>query len=106
VAVLPEGLRREVLRLRAERRVPLMERRSVQAELPCPEQPEAARLAVPVGPHWECSACPSAAVAPMALASRLPAAAGPQVVRLPAEQVALRSEPEEPGVAAAPRREV
>jgi hypothetical protein len=40
----------------------------------------------------------------MASASR-PPAAGPQVVRLPAEQEALRSEPEQPGVPAVPRRE-
>jgi hypothetical protein len=104
VAVLPEGLRREVLRLRAERRGPLTERHSGQAELPRPEHREAARLGVPAGPHRECPARPSAAVAPMASASRLPAA-GPQVVRLPAEQGALRSEPEQPGVPAAPRRE-
>jgi hypothetical protein len=104
VAVLPEGLRREVLRLQAERRVPLMERRSVQAELPCPEYPEAARPGVPAGPHRERPACPSAAVAPMVLASRLPAAE-PQVVRLMAAQAVLRSEPEEQGVLAVPRRE-
>jgi hypothetical protein len=102
--LLPEGLRRAVLRLRAERRAPLRERHSVQAELPCPEHPEAARPGVPAGPHRECPAYPSAAVVPMALASRLPAA-GPQVVRLTAEQVALRSEPEEQGVLAEPRRE-
>jgi hypothetical protein len=100
VAVLPEGLRREELRLQAERRVPPRERRSVQAESPCPEHPEAARLGVPAGPHRACPAYPSAAVAPMAVALLL--AAWPQVVRLPAE---LRSEPEERGVPAAPRRE-
>jgi hypothetical protein len=110
VPVLPEGLpreglRREVLRLQAERRVPLMERHSGQAELPCPEHPEAARPGVPAGPHRERPACPSAAVAPMALASG-PPAAEPQVVPLTAEQVVLRSEPEEQGVLAAPRREV
>jgi hypothetical protein len=104
--VLPEGLRREgprreVLRLQAERRGPLMERHSVQAELPCPEHPEAARLDVPAGPHRERPGCPSAAVAPMASVARL-LAAGPQVVRLLAER---RSEPAEPGVPAAPRRE-
>jgi hypothetical protein len=104
VAVLPEGLRREVLRLQAERGVPLVERHSGRAELPCPDHPEAARLGVPGGPHQECPGRLSAAVAPMAMALWL-AAAGPQVVRLPAEQGALRSEPEEPGVPAAPRRE-
>ena len=103
MGVLPEGLRREVLRLQAERRVPLMERHSVQAELPCPEHPEVARPGVPAGPHRECPARPSAAVAPMALASRLPAAEA-QVVPLRGA-VALRSEPEEQGVPAAPRRE-
>jgi hypothetical protein len=40
----------------------------------------------------------------MALASRLPAAE-PRVVRLTAEQVVLRSEPEQQGVLAVPRRE-
>jgi hypothetical protein len=83
LAVLLEGLRREVLRLQAERRAPLMERRSVQAEVPCPERPEAARPGVPAGLHRERPARPSAAVVPMALASRLPAAE-PQAVRLTA----------------------
>jgi hypothetical protein len=85
----------------AERRVPLMERHSVQAELPYPEHPEAARPGVPAGPRRECPACPSAAVVPMALASRLPAAEVP----LTAGQVVLRSEPEEQDVPAAPRPE-
>ncbi|MEA2885942.1 MAG: hypothetical protein QOD11_302 [Bradyrhizobium sp.] len=71
---------------------------------PALPHPEWARPGVPAGPHRECPACPSAAVAPTASASQLPAA-GPQVVRLPAEQAALRSEPEVPGVPAAPRRE-
>jgi hypothetical protein len=63
VAMLPEEPPREVFRPRGERRVPLMERHSVQAELPCPELPEAARPGVLAGPHREYPARPSAAAA-------------------------------------------
>jgi hypothetical protein len=54
---------RAVPRAEAARRVPLMERHSVQVELPGLERPETARPGVPAGPHRECPARPSAAAA-------------------------------------------
>ncbi len=50
-------------RAEAERLVPLMERHSVQVELPCLEHPETARPGVQAGPHRECPARPSVAAA-------------------------------------------
>ena len=117
--MLREGLRREVPRPQAERRVPLMEGHSVQAELSRQEHPEAARPDVPDGLHRACPARPSAAAARKAPALRAMEAAEaavaqrlaqtarlvPPVLRAAgAVAVAVREVPQAPQVAAAQPR--